>query len=66
MSRTKEARSLTCMAEHSAMLLRPLTLEDRAAGLSRVPPQAGQGRKVTARSTKARMWGCIDSRSLAR
>ena len=39
-------------------------LDDRAPSLSRVPPQSGQAVKVTARSTKARMCGCIDSLSL--
>ena len=42
----------------------PRILEERAPSASRVPPQSGQVLKVTARSTKARMWGCIDSRSL--
>ena len=40
--------------------------EERASSLSRVPSQSGHRVKVTARSTKARMCGCIDSRSLAR
>ena len=53
------------MAEQSAML-RPAIREDSAAALSRVPPQSAQVVKVTARSTKARICGCIDSRSLAR
>jgi hypothetical protein len=42
-----------------------LDLDDRAPSLSRVPPQSGQVVKVTARSTKARMCGCIESTSLA-
>jgi hypothetical protein len=42
-----------------------LILDDRAASLSRVPPHSGQSVNVTARSTNARMWGCIASRSLA-
>ena len=36
----------------------------RAASLSRVPSQSGQTVNTTARSTKARMWGCIASTSL--
>jgi hypothetical protein len=56
------ARSLICMAHASAMFT-PAILEERAAALSRVPPQSGQGAKVTARSTKARMCGCIASTS---
>ena len=47
-------------------MLRPSIVEARAAALSRVPPQSGQAVKVTARSTNARMCGCIDSRSLRR
>ncbi|GAA3352074.1 hypothetical protein GCM10020358_84960 [Amorphoplanes nipponensis] len=34
------------------------------AALRRVPSQSGQVVKVTARSTKARMWGCMLSTSL--
>ena len=45
-------------------MLIPLILDDRAASLSRVPPQSGQAVKVTARSTNARMCGCIASWSL--
>ena len=45
-------------------MLIPLIFDDRAASLSRVPPQSGQVVKVTARSTKARMCGCIASTSL--
>ena len=45
-------------------MLMPLIREDRAASLSRVPPQSGQVVNVTARSTNARMCGCIASRSL--
>ncbi|RAO44261.1 hypothetical protein ONO86_03626 [Micromonospora noduli] len=63
--RTNAARSLICMAEQSAMLS-PAIRDDSAAALSRVPPQSSQLVKVTARSTKARMCGCIDSRSLDR
>ena len=47
-------------------MLMPSILEDRAATLSRVPSQSGHVVKVTARSTKALMWGCIASRSLDR
>ncbi len=43
----------------------PSIREERAASLSRVPSQSGQVVKVTARSTNARMCGCIASRSLA-
>ena len=53
------------MAQASPMWI-PLIRDDRAASLSRVPPQSGQGTKVAARSTNARMWGRIDSRSLAK
>ncbi len=63
--RTQVARSLICIAHASAMF-RPSIREDRAASLSRVPSQSGQVVKVTARSTKARMCGCIASTSLAR
>ena len=45
------------------MLISPIR-DDRAASLSRVPPHSGQVPKVTARSTKARMCGCIASGSL--
>ena len=47
-------------------MLIPLIFEDRAASLSRVPPHSGQAVKVTARSTNARMCGCIASTSLDR
>ncbi|MNL45891.1 hypothetical protein D3C87_1685680 [compost metagenome] len=47
-------------------MLIPLILEDRAASLRRVPLHAGQVVNVTARSTKARMCGCIESTSLER
>ena len=40
--------------------------EDRAASLSLVPPHSGHVAKVTARSTNARMCGCIASTSLDR
>ena len=44
----------------------PLIFDDRAASLSRVPPHSGQVVNTTARSTKARMCGCIASTSLDR
>ena len=44
----------------------PLIFDDRAASDSRVPSQSGQVVKVTARSTNARMCGCMASTSLAR
>ena len=47
-------------------MLIPLIFDDRAASLSRVPSHSGQVVKVTARSTKARMCGCIASTSLDR
>ena len=53
------------MAQASAMLT-PSIVDDRAASLSRVPPQDGHGPKVTARSMKAAMCGCTESRSLVR
>ena len=53
------------MAQASAMLM-PAIFEERAASLSRVPSQSGQTVNTTARSTKARMCGCIASTSLAR
>ena len=45
-------------------MLIPSIFDDRAASLSRVPPHSGQAVKVTARSTNARMCGCIASLSL--
>ena len=42
----------------------PWIFEDRASWLSRVPSHSGQAWNVMARSTKARMWGCIASTSL--
>ncbi len=47
-------------------MLIPSIFDDRAASLSRVPSHSGQVVKVTARSTKARMCGCIASTSLDR
>ena len=61
--RTHSARSLICIAQASAMLTPPI-FDDRAPSLSRVPPQSGQVVNVTARSTNARMCGCIASTSL--
>lgn len=46
-------------------MLRPSIFDDRASSDSRVPSQSGHTVKVIARSTKARMCGCIASRSLA-
>lgn len=43
----------------------PATRTALASALSRVPSHSGHVAKVTARSTKARMCGCIDSRSFA-
>ena len=63
--RTHSARSLICIAQTSAMLLR-LIFDERASSLSRVPSHSGQVVKVTARSTKARTCGCSESTSLAR
>ena len=45
-------------------MLIPLIFDDRAASLSRVPSHSGQVVNVTARSTNARMCGCIASTSL--
>ena len=47
-------------------MLIPLILDDRAASLSLLPPHSGHVAKVTARSTNARMCGCIASTSLDR
>ena len=44
----------------------PLIFDDRAPSLSRVPSQSGQVANVIARSTNARMCGCMASTSLAR
>ena len=46
-------------------MLMPLIFDVRACSARRVPSQSGQVVKVTARSTKARMCGCIASGSLA-
>jgi hypothetical protein len=51
------------MAQASAMFM-PLIFEERAPSLSLVPLHSGHVVKVTARSTKARMCGCIASLSL--
>lgn len=45
-------------------MVTPAMRERRAGSASRVPPHAGHAVKVTARSTKARMCGCIASTSL--
>ena len=45
-------------------MLTPSIRDSRAASLSRVPSQSGQVVNTTARSTKARMCGCIASTSL--
>ncbi len=45
-------------------MLMPSIFEERAASLRRLPPHAGQARKVAARSTNARMCGCSESMSL--
>ena len=44
----------------------PLIFDDRADSDRRVPSHSGQVWNVMARSTKARMCGCIASTSLAR
>ena len=62
---THSARSRISIAETSAMLT-PSIFDDRAASLSRVPSQSGQVVKTIARSTNARMCGCIASTSLDR
>ena len=62
-SRIQAARSLICIAETSPMCL-PRIRDDRAASDRREPPHSGQVAKTTARSTNARMCGCIASRSL--
>ena len=51
------------MAHASAMLTSPMR-EARAPSARRVPSHSGHTVKVTARSTNARMCGCIDSGSL--
>ncbi len=62
---THSARSRISIAQASAMLTSPI-FDDRAASVSRVPSHSGQVVKVTARSTNARMCGCIASLSLDR
>ena len=47
-------------------MLMPLIFDERAPSFSRVPPQSGHAVKVTARSTKARMCGCMASTSFDR
>ena len=44
-------------------MLIPAIFDDRAPSLRRVPPHSGHVVNVTARSTKARMCGCIASTS---
>src|SRR5262245_2948379 len=44
-------------------MLIPLIFDDRASLARRVPLHSGQVVKVTARSTNARIWGCIASTS---
>ena len=63
MPRTQSARSVICIAQTSAMFF-PLIFDDRASLLSRVPSHSGQVVNVTARSTNARMCGCMASTSL--
>ena len=62
-SRTQPARSLICIEQTSAMFF-PSIFDERASLLSRVPSHSGQVWNVTARSTNARMCGCIASTSL--
>ncbi len=57
-SRTHAARSLTCMRARVGDADAAI-VEDRAASVSRVPSHSGQVAKVTARSTNARMCGCM-------
>ena len=47
-------------------MLSPSIFDDRASLASRVPSQSGQVVNVIARSTNARMCGCIASTSLDR
>ena len=54
---------MICIRHRSAMFF-PAIFEERASALSRVPSQSGQVVNVIARSTKARMCGCIASTSL--
>ena len=61
--RSHSARSVICMAETSAMLCSPIR-DERAPSLSRVPSHSGHVVKTTARSTNARMCGCMASTSL--
>ncbi len=63
--RTHSAKSLICIAQASAIEV-PLIVTDRAASFRRVPSQSGHVVNVTARSTNARIWGCIASTSLDR
>ena len=47
-------------------MLSPSIFDDRASAASRVPSQSGQVVNVIARSTNARMCGCIASTSFDR
>ncbi len=64
MARMKGARSLTCMADSSAMFF-PFTLLPSAAWLRRAPWQAGQSLRVKILSYSARTCGCKVSGSFA-
>ena len=59
------ARSVICIA-HSSAMLTPSIFTERAISDSRVPSHSGQVVNVTARSTNARMCGCMASTSLDR
>ena len=64
-ARTHCARSLICIAHASAIEI-PSIFDERAVSLRRVPSHSGHVVNVIARSTNARMCGCIASRSLDR
>ena len=61
--RTHVARSVICIAQASAIET-PRIFEDRAGAASRVPSHSGQAWNTTARSTNARMCGCMLATSL--
>ena len=61
---THSATSRISIAETSAIDT-PSIFDARASWPSRVPSQSGQVVNTTARSTKARMCGCMASTSLA-
>ena len=65
MFRSQAVRSLTCIAQASAMEI-PSILDSRAAAVGLAPSRPGQTPKVTARFTKDRMRGCMASTSLLR